>query len=336
MSATVKILSTISVLIIPFLLASCTEKRAETPVMSKPAASDKLLRVCTGTTYSVLFTIAEQKGLFAKEGVRVELKPYAIGRDALEAMLSGSCDLATSADTPIADYGIKRDDVRVIAGIAKSDNLNCIIATRKSGIRKVSDMKGHRIGVTKGTAPHFFLDLELNKNGLGERDLNLQFMKGEALHQALEQGDFDAIATTDMNAYRLLEKLGEKIVLISDPGIALNHGYIAVLNSTVQTRREDLLRMLAALKSAEKIAAENPVEAKKLFRDFLGVSPGVADRLWENITPRLSLESAMVLTLEDNARWLRERADLKGAQKSFKTIMAPELLREIAPERVSY
>ena len=153
------------------LCLACSRTDGEHAAAGKASAPSEPLRICAGTSYSILLPIAAQKGLFAREGLNVELKQYAIGRDAMEAMLAGNCDVATTADTPVADYGIVRDDLRVIAGIAKSDALNCLVAAKDSGIRRASDLKGHAIGVTKGTAPHFFLDILLNKHGLTEKDI---------------------------------------------------------------------------------------------------------------------------------------------------------------------
>lgn len=322
--------------VIVSMLASCTRKDGDNAASRKLAPSSEPLRICTGTTYSILLTIAEQKGLFAAEGLKVEMKPYAIGRDAMEAMLAGQCDVATSADTPVADYGLRRNDLRVISGIAKSDSLSCIVALRESGIRKISQLKGRMIGVTKGTAPHFFLDLVLNKNSLTEKDINLRFMKDEELNDAIVQGKVDAIATTDLNAYKIKEKLREKVNLIVEPGIVLNHGYLTVLDPTLESRKGDLKRMMTALNAAQRIAEEKPDEGLQLFSSYLKVSPAISTQLWKNIIPKLSLDSAMVLTLEDNARWLRERDGGKGFNKSFKEIIKPELLKEVAPESVSF
>lgn len=319
-----------------FFLLSCSRQEAQKPVPQQPPASAAPLRICTGTTYSILLTIAEQKGLFAQQGLKTEMIPYALGREAMEAMFAGGCDVATSADTPVADYGLKRDDLRILSGIAKSDKLSCIVATRKSGILKVSDLKGRRVGVSKGTAPHFFLNLVLNKNRLREKDVKLAFQKGEELQQNLADGNLDAIVTTDMNAYKMEERLADKVVLISDPGISLNHGYLAVLDATLEKKRDDLRRLLAALKSAEQVVNDSPDEAKRLFTAYLKVSPAISDKIWEDIIPRLSLDSAMVLTLEDNARWLREREGEKPVNKSFRNIIRSELLKELSPERVNF
>ena len=98
------------------LVTACSRSEQRQTVAPSPAMP---LRICTGTTYSVLLAIAEQKGLFARQGLKVELFPFAVGRDAMEAMLADKCEVATSADTPVADYGRSRDDLRIIAGIAK-------------------------------------------------------------------------------------------------------------------------------------------------------------------------------------------------------------------------
>jgi sulfonate transport system substrate-binding protein len=207
---------------------------------------------------------------------------------------------------------------------------------RGAGIRKVADLKGHSVGATKGTAPHFFLDLVLNKNRMTEKDIKMQFLKGEELHKALVDEKLDAIVTTDMNAYKIKEALGDKIILITDPGIVLNHGYLATLKPTLAKKRGELKRMLVAMKAAEKLAMENPDEARELFSAYLKVSPKVASQIWESITPKISLDSAMLMTLEDNARWLKEREGGKSLNKSFREVVWPELLLEIAPESVSF
>jgi NitT/TauT family transport system substrate-binding protein len=316
-------------------LLACTTQKKSTEQATPSKKNGQTLRVCTGTSYSILPIIAQQKGFFALEGLAVELIPYAIGRDAMEAMLAGKCEVATSADTPVADYGLKRDDLRIIASIASSDKLCYIVARIDSKIRTAKDLKGCKVAVTRGTAPHFFLDLVLNKNRLQEKDLQLQFLKGDALHQALLDGTVAAIATTDLNAYRLQEQQGEAVVLINEPGIVLNHGYLTTLESNLAGKADALKRLLIGLRQAELWVSANPAEARSLFATYLKVTPRVAEQTWENIVPRLGLSPAMILTLEDNARWLREREGAPPSHKSFKNIFRPQLLQSVAPESVT-
>jgi hypothetical protein len=94
-------------------------------------------------------------------------------------------------------------------------------------------------------------------------------------------------------------------------------------------------RLLSALKAAETITKKNSEEAKNLFTAYLGTSPSVAGRIWENITPKLYLDAAMILTLEDNARWLREKEGNTAANKSFRKVIRTDLLKAVAPESVS-
>lgn len=315
------------------LLACSPSKNNETTAPAKPA--DQQLRVCSGTSYSILLAIADQKGFFAQEGLLVEMQPYALGRNAMEGMLAGKCDLATSADTPVADYGMMRDDLRVVAGIATSDRLCYLVAKKDSKIRTVADLKGRQVGVTKGTAPHFFLDMVLNRHRLQEKDVKVQFMQGDQLQQALLDGTVAAIATTDLNAYRLQEGQEEAMLLINEPGIVLNHGYLTTLDGSLIKKQEAIRRLLRGVQRAEKLVASNPDEARREFATYLKVSPQVADRVWQTLTPRLFLSPAMILTLEDNARWLREREGASPSHKSFKDIFRPQLLQSVAPESVT-
>ena len=323
-------------IVILLLVASCTQNEPQRPPPpSAPSAASPPLRVCVGTSLSLLMIIAQQKGFFAREGLRVDITSFLMGRDALEAMLAGRCDVATSADTPVADYVRTRDDLRVIAGIASTDRLGYLVARRETGIRSIADLKGHRVGVTRGTAPHYFLDLLLNKSLLTEKDLKLTFMNGGTLREALLNGTVEAIATADLNALRMKEELGDAVVLITDPGISRNHGYLSLKESTLATKRNQLKRLLTALKGAEQWAAEHPAETSGLLAAYLKVSPRIADRMLEGLAPRLSLETAMIMTLEDNARWLKEREGVKTEHKSFRGVIRPELLQEVAPESVS-
>lgn len=324
-------------IVILLLVASCTQNEPQRPPSphSGPSSASAPLRVCVGTSHSLLMIIAQQKGFFAREGLRVDITSFLMGRDALEAMLADRCDAATSSDTPVADYGRKRDDFRVISSIASMDRYGYIAARRNTGIRTVADLKGRRVGVAKGTGPHYFLDLVLNKNLLTEQDLKLTFMDADTLRGALLNGTLEAIATSDLNALRLKEELGDGVVLISDPGISRNYGYISLKESTLATKRDQLKQLLTALKAAEQWAAEHPAETSGLLAAYLKISPRIADRMLERVVTRLSLETAMIMTLEDNARWLKEREGGKTEHKSFRRVIRSELLQEVAPESVS-
>ena len=317
------------------VLAGCTKTGPEQGAQRTSAPAGEPLRICAGTTYSALPVIAEQKGLFAREGLNVVLIPYRSGSEAVEDMLAGKCDISTAAETLVARYGSKRDDLRILAAILKSDSLSLIVTRSQAKIRNISDLKGRRVGVAEGTAAHYFLDLLLSKNRLSEKDLQLQFKKAPELIAALRDGTLEAVITNYLEAFRMEEELGKAVVLIGDPGIALNRGYLAAREGTVAKRGSDISRLLSVLHSAELFIDENPEEAKKLFAASLKLSPRLAEKSWGSITPRLSLEPAMILALEDNGRWLREKEGGKSVHKSFREMMRPEFLRQVSPESVT-
>lgn len=92
--------------------------------------------------------IAQQKGLFAAEGVDVTLLKVNSGPQGLEAVMAGSADAAHISDTPLiyaASNGLK---IKVVAdnGLITKDNTQAAILVRSdSDIHSLADLKNKKI-----------------------------------------------------------------------------------------------------------------------------------------------------------------------------------------------
>jgi NitT/TauT family transport system substrate-binding protein len=92
--------------------------------------------------------IAERKGLFAAEGLKVTMLPVQSGAQGLEAVMAGSADAAHISDTPLiyaASSGLK---ISVVAdnGLINKQNTQSAILVRADGsIQSLNDLKGRKI-----------------------------------------------------------------------------------------------------------------------------------------------------------------------------------------------
>lgn len=115
---------------------------------------------------AALVYVADGKGFFREEGVAVELSAFDLGRDALASALAGGVDLATVFDLPVARKLSEGEDLAVLATLHRSVSGHAVLARRDRGIAHPEDLRGKRIGVTKGISTDYFLALFLTSHGL--------------------------------------------------------------------------------------------------------------------------------------------------------------------------
>jgi NitT/TauT family transport system substrate-binding protein len=63
-------------------------------------------------------------------------------------------------------------------------------------------------------------------------------------------------------------------------------------------------RLLRAISQTEKFMAEHPAEAQRITGKRLGLSDAEVAAIWGRNTFALSLDMALVLAMEDQARWM--------------------------------
>jgi NitT/TauT family transport system substrate-binding protein len=135
--------------------------------------------------------VAEEKGLFTKNGIEVELKYFDSYTDSLNAMATGSIDVnsQTLNDTLASVAGGSEQTI-----VLTNDNStgNDQIIARK-GIDSVDDLKGRTVAAEQGTVDHFLLLLALEKAGLTEKDVTFKPLPTDAAAAAFAAGKVDAV-----------------------------------------------------------------------------------------------------------------------------------------------
>jgi NitT/TauT family transport system substrate-binding protein len=167
--------------------------------------------------------VAQEQGLFAKNGVRVELKYFDSYTDSLTALANGSLD---------ANSQTLNDTISSVAGAAKevvvltNDNStgnDQIIA--RPGINSVADLKGRTVAAEQGTVDHYLLLLALRRAGLSERDVTFKPLLTDAAAAAFKAGKVDAVGVFAPFTSTALQLPGSKAVASSKdfPGAIPDH-----------------------------------------------------------------------------------------------------------------
>lgn len=252
--------------------------------------------------------VAEQNGYFRDEGIDVEIEEFPSGRAAFESLLHDRrLDVATVAQTPVVFQSFQRNDFEIIAAMVSSTNDVKILARRDAGITEPEDLRGKKIGVTMHTTGHYFLEVFLSQHGLKPQDVTIMDSDAFELSPALLEGTLDAIATWEPHIYTAKTALGSNALLFESRGIFREDFYCAVNREVRREHPDRFRRFLLAIDRAETFIAKHPAEAQGIVARRLQLDPLIVESTWPDFSYTLFLDQAILLSLEQQARWMMSR-----------------------------
>jgi NitT/TauT family transport system substrate-binding protein len=287
-------------------------------------------------TPSALAILAVEKGFFADENLDVSVKEYPSGQRALEALLNGEVDVATTAETPVVFSSFERPDLRVIATIGSTDSEHRIVARRDRGISVAADLRGKRIGTQRASAVHFFLYLFLLKEELSEQDVTAVFLPVEELVPALAEGTIDAASLREPYASDAVKALGPNAVVLLERGLYVRTEAVATLARTDEQKVEVLRRLMRALMRAEEFARRHREEAMDIVASKIKMPLARMAVTWSYYDFRVALEQALFKRLEFEARWMiNKELTPRREMPNYLRVVHPDVLDAVNPKAVT-
>ena len=298
-------------------------------------AADLLRIAASRAPVSLPLYVAQKRGFFADEHLDVTIADCIGGTRCLREVLSDRADLATTSEMPVVLQAFSRSDVAILATMAHAtDNLK-LIARKASGVTRSEQLDGRKVGVIAGTAAQYLLETHLLDVGVDPRHVTMVPLQAEETVAALQSGRIDAVAVWEPYGYAALH--GADAVGVRLP---LGGGYIESYNLVGRqaffARRDDaLVRLLRATERAEQFIQAHPAEAQAILRDQLKLDQHFVDWVWAGLGFRLSLDQALVSTMEGEVRWAqREGHVAEGARPNVLTLIHAGPLKAVKPGAV--
>ncbi|EGF33851.1 ABC transporter, perplasmic taurine/sulfonate binding protein [Oxalobacteraceae bacterium IMCC9480] len=185
-------------------------------------------------------------------GIKIEERTFAKGLDVMQAIIAGELDVgATASEAAIAGRA-NGTPIYIVAGFAKGGAQ--LVARPDAGIKSVKDLKGKKVGVTRGGIQEVLLAAELGQNGLTSsdspgKDVQLIYLAYPDLNQALLGKNLDAIMQTEPQSSQAINK---------GFGVSVMKPYDTPIGEPVRT-----------LVMTEKFYTEKRVVAEKFMRCFV-------------------------------------------------------------------
>lgn len=149
------------------------------------------------------------KEIAPKCGIRVEEKIFAKGLDVMQAILAGELDVGTTASEAAISGRAGGAPIYVVAGFAKGGAR--LVARPDANIKAVKDLKGKKVGVTRGGIQEVLMMAELQKAGLTAdsapgKDVQLIYLAYADLNQALLGKNIDAMMQSEPQSSQAINK----------------------------------------------------------------------------------------------------------------------------------
>jgi sulfonate transport system substrate-binding protein len=137
----------------------------------------KPLKIRLGVHASIMGAadvIAIRQGYFKQAGLEVESRKFFLGKEGRDAMIAGAIDINATAPTPFLiglDKGVPYTSVAVNSMICAATH---IVTLKSSDINSVSQLRGRKIGLPKGTITEYvFLTRTAPSHGLKPGDFQV-------------------------------------------------------------------------------------------------------------------------------------------------------------------
>ena len=297
-------------------------------------AADTLRIAASPAPVSLPLYVAQQRGFFADEHLEVTITDCIGGTRCLRQLLDGKADLATTSEMPVVLQAFAKADVAIVATMVHANDNLKLIARKASGVTASEQLDGHKVGVIAGTSSQYLLETHLLNVGVDPHRVAMVPLQAEETVAALRSGRIDAVAVWEPFGYAALH--GADAVGLRLP---LSGGYIESYNLVARRalfRRDDeLVRLLRAIERAEQFIQASPAQAQAILREQLKLDQRFVDWVWAGLGFRLSLDQALVSTMEGEARWAQREGHVAGgARPNVLTLIHAGPLKSVKPEAV--
>jgi NitT/TauT family transport system substrate-binding protein len=285
--------------------------------------------------HSTLIWIAENRGYFAENNLDVTITVYEGGALAIKDFFAARLDIVTTGDFVFVVNSFQRPNIRIF-GVIDEFNSNRVVARKDSGINLLSDLKGKRVGILKGSQAEFCLARLLVLNDISSQEISVVDLSPTQQISAIENGTIDAALVWEPYVQKIRETLG--INAVSLPGQSDQNLFWLLIctDDMIRTQPMVLRSFLASLIKAGKFLNSDQTEAKVIAAKRFGSDIPYLESVWKNNKFDVSLPQGLILTLEDQARWLQSSGTINMNEiPDFLDFVYFQGLETLKPEAVT-
>jgi NitT/TauT family transport system substrate-binding protein len=213
------------------------------------------------------------KEIAPKCGIKVEEKVFAKGLDVMQAIIAGELDVGTTASEAAISGRASGAPIYVVAGFAKGGAR--LVARPGLGIKSVKDLKGRKVGVTRGGIQEVLLMAELAQAGMSAdsapgKDVQLIYLPYADLNQAMLGKNIDAMMQSEPQSSQAINRgFGVEVLKPYDTPIGEPVRTMVMTEKFYKEKRNLAEKFMRCFVEATKTFIDKPAVAEKYVREVI-------------------------------------------------------------------
>ena len=260
-----------------------------------------------------------EKGIFLKHGVDLKLKVLATGQEMSKALQAGEVQIIGSAysNYPLAvERGMTAKGVVGLMGdrSGKYWDQSVTIWTRKgTGITKIEDLVGKKLGTPAGGTADEYLGVVLKKKGVPRDKVQVLNVPPGNIVSALQGGSVDAVACWEPFGAQIEAKIPDAVLLTRGGGHIGYYINMAVLNGIIEKQPEMVEKYVIGVAEATWYTRKYPDEAAEISTRWIpGLDVAVAKKALANMVFDARITRDTVAAWDENVKVLLEQKKLRS------------------------
>ena len=264
--------------------------------------------------------VGVEKGIFLKHGVDLKLKVLATGQEMAKALQAGEAQIIGSAfsNYPVAvERGMAARGVVGLMGDRTgrySDDPVSIWTRRGTGITKLEDLAGRKVGTPVGGTADEYLGVLLKKKDVPPEKVSVLNVPPGNIVSALQGGSVDAVAIWEPFGSLVQARIPDAVLVSRGGGYIGYYINMAVRNDVIEKSPEVVERYVIGVAEASQYTRKNPDEAAEIATRWVaGLDAAVARQALRQMTfdPRITPHT--LAAWDENVKILIEQKKLRTA-----------------------
>jgi NitT/TauT family transport system substrate-binding protein len=294
------------------LLSACAAKPAASPTQLVSGNNSTILKIAVLPIIDTLpMYVAQQEGLFAKHNVKVEFIPVASAPERDQLLAAGGADGTINETLAVMLFNKEKVQMQVVRYALRPTEGHghfFILASAKSGIKSVEQLKGVEIGVSQGTVIEYVTDRLLQTDGVAADEIKtIAVPKIPDRMALLASGELSAGVMPDPLASLVV---GQGGVVIADDSKHPEYGFsvISFRKAVLDANPQAVKGFLAAIEEATALLNTDPAKYKNLLSEQKLVPQPLIESYQPPVFPSAGVPSQD--EWQDALSWLKEKGIL--------------------------